>query len=423
MKIARPAVVAAILCAFAQPAIAADAAMAPAVSTMLVGLFWGMIIVPAVYDIVFYAVMRERFMIWHGIRALAIIVYALGTINPELVMMSDASPELLWWFNMLGFGMMVALAGPFLREYLEPGTISPRVHRLLGWSMPYIMAITLIGTVTNLPQWLFVAKEMAYVPFIFLIGHALFTAARQGSRAALFQIVAWVPPGIICTYILWGNLFNQPLLPFKNTALLITIAFEFGIVGVGIANRVIALQRQRDDALAEARASARLAHTDLLTGLPNRRAMLRHYTDNADPQNPVTALALLDLDRFKRINDRHGHDVGDLVLVAVGETLAGYEDVFAARMGGEEFAILIYAEHPEKTAESLRLAVAARVANDVPGLSLEATASLGLTRVVRGEPLHEALKRADEHLYIAKRNGRDQSRWPEIPRARLQSAA
>ncbi|MGB3722705.1 MAG: diguanylate cyclase [Pacificimonas sp.] len=407
------------------PAMAMDSqATLFAAEPMVIGLFWGVILLPMLYDIAFYWVLKERFMLWHAARALAIIAYSIGTIPIDLPLLPPPGSEPRWWMNMLGFGFMVAMAGPFLRTYLEQGTISPNMARALDWSFPFIILLTMLGTVRDLPGWLFMMKELSYIPFIALIIFALTQAARNGSRAARFQIVGWVPAVVVCSGILACNIVEIPLPYYTVSALLAAVAFEFGIVGAGIANRVLTMQRQRDAALLQAETSSRLARTDALTNLPNRRGLSRRYDDmQRDDGAGAAAIALVDLDHFKRVNDRHGHDVGDNVLITLGEAMRETPDVYAARMGGEEFALLIFDPLPEVAVETMRTSLAAYIAQRVPGLSFPVTVSIGLTRLVQGEPMLEALRRADEHLYIAKRNGRDQSSWSEIPAADLKAAA
>jgi diguanylate cyclase (GGDEF)-like protein len=161
-------------------------------------------------------------------------------------------------------------------------------------------------------------------------------------------------------------------------------------------------------AIAESRAS-----TDILTGLPNRRAMndaIRRMAAHADRRGQGLAAIAFDLDHFKRINDTHGHETGDAALSAVGEILRDTirECDFAARIGGEEFVVLAAdtgLEGGRVLAEKLREAIAAA---HVPNLSLPVTASFGVAVM----PDHAAssevlLRRADRACYLAKERGRN----------------
>jgi diguanylate cyclase len=161
--------------------------------------------------------------------------------------------------------------------------------------------------------------------------------------------------------------------------------------------------------LAEANDTAR---RDALTGLPNRRAFDEAFETRCEDDGPF-CLAMCDIDRFKRINDGHGHQIGDRVLSAVGRTLAEECDGhLVVRHGGEEFAILLH---------GIALADAAThldgVRNVIAGRRFrlretdkplgQVTVSIGVTAVHAGETIAAAFDRADQLLYTAKAEGRD----------------
>jgi len=158
-----------------------------------------------------------------------------------------------------------------------------------------------------------------------------------------------------------------------------------------------------------------LATTDSLTGVSNRRHFFSQALDELTRMRRhrrPAAMFMLDLDHFKLLNDRHGHDAGDKVLVEaasrVRQLLRGH-DVFG-RLGGEEFAGLL----PE-TDITAAFAVAQRVRESVAAIRLKlgeeavnATCSIGMTAILPDSDTPEsALKRADGALYLAKQAGRD----------------
>ena len=161
--------------------------------------------------------------------------------------------------------------------------------------------------------------------------------------------------------------------------------------------------------LVEARDTAR---RDTLTGLPNRRAFDEAYATR-DPNAGPYCLAVCDVDRFKRVNDAFGHNVGDRVLTAIGQTIAtGCEGHLVVRHGGEEFAVLLRGGSLSDAArllDSVRGVVAAkRFRNrETDGPLGQITFSAGVTAIHADEGAESALARADRLLYTAKDDGRD----------------
>lgn len=167
------------------------------------------------------------------------------------------------------------------------------------------------------------------------------------------------------------------------------------------------------DVLREKLAEAHLAaRRDPLTSLPNRRAFDEAFAAR-DLSRGIWCLAVCDIDRFKRINDEHGHAVGDRVLSVVGQTITeACGDHLVVRHGGEEFAVLLGGLSLDDAAglvEAARAAVGAkRFRNRDTDRALGAVSmSVGITTVRAGEPGTDALDRADRLLYAAKTAGRN----------------
>jgi two-component system cell cycle response regulator len=156
-----------------------------------------------------------------------------------------------------------------------------------------------------------------------------------------------------------------------------------------------------------------LARTDVLTGLSNRRHaddVLRATIASSRRHNRAMSAVLVDIDRFKSVNDGHGHAAGDAVLreVAVRLTAGLREEDVAARWGGEEFLLLL-PDSPDATVvcERLRASIADRPINVHGLLELYVSASFGWAPWT-GEETGEALVgRADVALYAAKAEGRN----------------
>jgi diguanylate cyclase (GGDEF)-like protein len=171
------------------------------------------------------------------------------------------------------------------------------------------------------------------------------------------------------------------------------------------------LRQQR----AQASELARLARTDPLTGLDNRRALFERFEQACRapvPESAQPSLLVMDLDHFKRINDRYGHPVGDSVLRDLANLLRREVPQAwpVARIGGEEFALLL-TDCSLASAQALaeRLLQSARDYRsnlvEAPGLRLSLSAGLASRR--EGESPEQLYRRADQALYRAKESGRD----------------
>ena len=151
--------------------------------------------------------------------------------------------------------------------------------------------------------------------------------------------------------------------------------------------------------------------TDELTTLNNRRALFRHW--GSAPMSGTTAVALFDIDHFKKVNDRHGHASGDEVLAAFGRVMLMHcgPDDFAARLGGEEFTLVmpqVTERHAIERVEAIRrdfadLAFMGRGA----AFSCTVSAGIGWGAGGKGLPLDKVLASADKSLYGAKEAGRN----------------
>ncbi len=160
---------------------------------------------------------------------------------------------------------------------------------------------------------------------------------------------------------------------------------------------------------------ARESITDELTGLANRRRfddVLAHAAARATDEDPI-ALVMLDLDRFKVINDTHGHPFGDKVLRAVSKVVrdTARDRDLPARYGGEELAVVLATGDTEAArhfAERLRVAIEALDLGDDQTGPVPVTASLGVASLPSdGDDVGDLVRAADEALYRAKRGGRN----------------
>jgi diguanylate cyclase (GGDEF)-like protein len=156
----------------------------------------------------------------------------------------------------------------------------------------------------------------------------------------------------------------------------------------------------------------KLLRTDELTGISNRRAFIEFFKkifSLAKRHAYSLSLVTIDLDNFKEINDSFGHKAGDEVLEKVGKLLADNirQEDMAARIGGDEFSVLLPETTQEKAVEFARRLKSKIEQIDLDGISHELSASFGVAELGTEESMDEFLQRADRNLYKAKKAGKN----------------
>lgn len=182
------------------------------------------------------------------------------------------------------------------------------------------------------------------------------------------------------------------------------------IVVSGLLFDITELHRIQEELSAANRMLARRAETDGLTGIANHRTLierLMHELSAAERTGSTVSVVLFDIDRFKLVNDTHGHLAGDGVLADFGKILAAEirDGDLVGRYGGEEFLVVMPSTRAERAA-ALAERVRRRVEAHVFPFDVRATVSAGVAEAMRG-PHTELIGRADGRLYEAKHQGRN----------------
>jgi diguanylate cyclase (GGDEF)-like protein len=184
-------------------------------------------------------------------------------------------------------------------------------------------------------------------------------------------------------------------------------AFEALVLAFGLVRRSAVMRREHTQA-------RRLADIDPLTGVFNRRAWARRFVELQErtlARGESLSLLFLDLDRFKDINDRFGHDAGDRALQTMAavmrEELRDVDEI--GRYGGEEFVVAlpgVGARRAMQIAERIRGRLQQLASAAGGGLP---TASIGVASTLGGQGIDALIRRADQAMYAAKKGGRNRS--------------
>jgi|GEM_PF-5442683 len=187
---------------------------------------------------------------------------------------------------------------------------------------------------------------------------------------------------------------------------------------VTIAWRLRGVRRERDAARDKIASMEVSSERDALTGLLHRHVVEERF-ETLRAQGFDT-FALIDLDNFKAIKDRHGHEVGDEVLAACGQALKGSDgrDYLTLRYSGEEFVVLLRGVDAYYRAEALRKRLPMKIARAVPSLEEPVTASMGLIEFpdvgLEAFSFEELYERAAQLLHNAKASGRDRTSFERL---------
>ncbi len=386
---------------------------------MLLAIVIGMLILPLMFDVSFFIVLRERFVLLHAalvVTMMAYVLFAGGLISVfatlPLVVIAVGAP--------LAWAIGSALAALFLADFLEDAVLSRFMKGLLVAAAAFTILVP--GLCALQFTWMHPLDDKlyfyAFLPSIIVYTGAIVQAVRKGSRSARFVAAAWAPIILAAIERSLRGLGVYAAPSTMDQALYAATGFEVIVMSLAVADRFLAIKRERDEAVAEAQVLEQLSERDPLTGLLNRRAVATRF-ERLHAAGFHT-FALVDLDHFKQVNDQFGHKVGDDVLVAVADTLRGDEErtMIGVRMGGEEFVVLLRGRNALQRAEALRQSLPLRISNALPGLEQPVTASMGVIVVPKMggnvTDFADLYARADGMMYQAKESGRNRMCYEKL---------
>lgn len=299
-------------------------------------------------------------------------------------------------------------------RFRDPSLTEPQVLTALAWltfflfnlgdnrgSLLVLYVLTLMFAVFLPPRAFIRYAVLAFCSFVGMSLYDFRSNEMEDPQAALLEA------GVLLVTLIWMCLFVSYVYKLRQR----------------MRQRRFALQAHQETLRGMMRQLEDLASTDELTGLYNRR----HFIRRAEAElsrlrvGHQSGLALIDLDHFKRINDRHGHATGDRVLqtfASVARSCLREGDILA-RYGGEEFVLLLPSTDADQFSaccERLREAFANAQPLDVQLQAGQLSLSVGLTLLNAGDDLDESLQRADEALYRAKNSGRNrcEASWTTV---------
>ncbi|UUM31700.1 GGDEF domain-containing protein [Vibrio japonicus] len=193
----------------------------------------------------------------------------------------------------------------------------------------------------------------------------------------------------------------------SDSFIALNLNFMLAYAAVWLASHILEVKRKSSEA-----SLGQLACRDALTGVYNRHALVHNFDRyRRESEKLPLSLLVLDLDYFKQVNDLHGHDIGDKVLIQTAALIDSLSDEHLVyRIGGEEFCIALHntdAHLATRKAEQIRECIEKYSFND-RDCPISLTTSIGIYQCDHYDNLESVLKQADKELYKAKKNGRNQ---------------
>lgn len=378
--------------------------------TLLYVMVCGILLVPIIYDLLFFRVLRARFMLWHLAMTAGTLLYVLFNSGLILVMVPDIPS--LYRYAGVYIAMSVTIIGlaRFSVLVMEEGTVPARLRQALTWFAVANLAIALLIPVDSeaLRMRIVDLYLLSALPAMVALIAVLAAALKRGSRAAAFLTGAYAGLIVAGAAQVFASLGSFAMAEIIDESIYIALVILVLGTSAGVGDRFLVIKGERDRARLTARKLGAMANSDGLTGLLNRRAF-----DQNRRLAKGRGLLVIDIDRFKAINDTYGHQRGDAALCHVArvveQTMSGRPGARIFRLGGEEFAVLCDAtDEADLSAlgETIRLAIEQSADDDdafnVPNLTISIGAVLG-----EGQLMHVAFAEADGALYRAKQGGRN----------------
>lgn len=421
-------------------------------SYVLLTLLYGAILMLGLFNLLLYKDFDDSVYLKFALFAFS-IVFAQFTVN-------GFAAEMLWprfpeWGNiapLVGAAICGCTGMLFVRRFLDTVRTAPWLDGVilafaglfgLGLVTPLFLAAPLVSI-----QLSFVAMGGLLVALV-----AAIQSARRGSGAARWFLLASTPLFAAVVGTVMRNINVLPVNFFTLHGVRISVVFHVFVLSYALAQKISATQKERDlsqsealktrqklvetlrrseqelesrvtertDALEQANARLRenerqlkdAAHTDPLTGLANRLLLdvhLQHAIQTARREKSSFALFLIDLDKFKPVNDTYGHAIGDDVLRTIAHRLrkSVREMDTVARLGGDEFVIVLRSVSSQRDVETVarKINEAAAQSIKVLGVPIEIGASIGIALYEPGlNTLGDLLRRADAAMYEGKKAG------------------
>jgi len=420
----------------------------------LFGIFYGLLLVMTLYNLILYLGVRDRAYLWYVVYVALFGLFMFARNGFAFQWLWPGSPWLGNFSHYLLITGAIAAAVQFSRCFLDTPARTPRLDGALRGAAAFGAVVALAA----LAGWQRIAVLGVQAHSLAAVGLGVAAAIvvwRSGYAPARYYLIAFATVMAASVLSVARNLGLFPANALSTYGVQIGSAAEIVLLALGLADRINSLKREKEAAQAEVlrsqeavvatlrhagremerrvrertedlaqanellrrreQALEELAHHDALTGLANRNLLddrLAQVLARARRRQSMVAVLLIDLDGFKEVNDRHGHDHGDAILRAVAGRLrdAVRDGDTVARLGGDEFLVLLDDLQEPSACDAVAAKLLDLIAEPVPycDATLRVTASIGAAVFpADGDDGAGLLRKADRAMYEAKHAGRN----------------
>lgn len=372
------------------------------------GFIYGYLIALLAYNVLLYLSLRHKRHLLYAVFIAMFVLMNFAYTGHGFAWLWPENVALQRWMVPILMVLFGASGLAFAANFLDTQSNFPRTHKVVTGISAVSMALLAITIIFADSQHYALLVAFIFVAFFSfampLLGLMSFFAGYKLSRYFIIASITSMLGTAVTALTAWGFI---PFSDWKFRAAEVGMLVDATLLVLALAGQVRVIQMER--VLSERRATR-----DPLTDLHNRRSFLeKAYPIWSTAQRKAMDLSLimLDLDHFKSINDRYGHDIGDTALIATAKVLESMirEGDIVARWGGEEFLLLL----PETKLE-FAVALAERLQNAISEIRLPSgnteirfTASFGVAHKNNHESVESVISEADNFLYQSKNSGRN----------------
>jgi len=373
--------------------------------------YFGAVFIMLIYNMIIYIMIKNKSFLYYVLMHVSFFIFSLSLTGVAALLLWPQTPQINNYSVIVGMTLTGIFAILFVIKFLELKKIAPVVHKFLSLYLLVFFVSFVAIFLFDYNIMIKIESLLSLTICAILLIISLYVYLRYKKINALYFFLAWsfFLIGVIITHL--GNIGLLPSTTLTYYSSQIGSFLELVLLSLALASYYTKLQNEHVKMSYKNQELDKLSNIDPLTNAYNRRYFYNHVTTVLkDLKNKEADLCLLmlDLDHFKLVNDKYGHDAGDKVLQSFANTCRENirtSDIFV-RFGGEEFLLFLpytQVQNSISIAEKINELTRDIFIESVPGLNL--SVSIGISYNVYD--INDLVQQADIAMYHTKERGRD----------------